>query len=328
MNGSENAGTSLWWTGAKLLGCGFLIATIGFVITTFDLSGDISESQADISWLSPFERSNTDRFGEALENMGHRDAERYELNGNTVYFSTTTSRKQPAQLMAEYQEEFRRQGLNDRIYVDLDADEQDDRTETALTGGLIPLAMTDDFVALGGVITANKASDSSELVENYSDSDDKHDLFRAHRYVEISRQADSRHTSVVASWSDEDFDHRKMIAGDDSAQGYDTVVPPCPGCTRLSRFAEDDPNLGGRVDMSFIGPASIERTRAFYAQALAQAGWQRESLNQEFHDLQQWFHIDLPDGETDLFRRGDDELKLTYRTDQPTGETITMASQY
>lgn len=329
MNGSEKPGISLWWTLLKLSGCGIVIAAIGFVITTFDLSGDISESKADVSWLSPFKTSNTEGFDSALDNLGHGDAERYDLNGNTVFFSTNTTRKQPGQVMAEYQEEFRRQGLNDRVYADLDTDEEYERTQTALTGGLIPLAVTDDYVALGGVLTNNEASDSADLMANYDDADDVHELFRAHRYVEISREADSRHTSVIASWSDEDFDHRRMIPGDEtSAQGYDSVVPPCPGCTRLSRFADDDPNRAERVEMSFIGPASIERTRTFYARALAEAGWQRESLNQEFYDLEQWFRFDIPDGETDQFRRGDDELTLTYRTDRPTGETITMASRY
>ena len=315
--------SKIWWTLLKLGGCGALIAAIA---TTIAILGTSSESHADIAWLSPFERSNQESFQSALENLGHEQPRRYNLNGNTVFFSTNTSRKSPRQLMVEYQEEFQRQGINDRVYVDVGPQARQERTETALTGGLIPLVVTDRYVALAGVVTANDADDPSTLLENYGDADKMSELFRAHRFIELTRAPDSRHTSIVASWSDEEFDYARMVPGSDAeGQIYDTVVPVCPGCTRLSRFADE--NRGGRqVEMSFIGPRTIDETRHYYAHTLTNQGWQREDLSQPFAEIEKVFETDLPHGKSDLYRLGDKHLKLSFLTDDRTGHTITIAT--
>ena len=324
---SKDDATPLWWTAVKLVGCAAIIAAIGFAIAVVDISGSVSESHADISWHSPFDRSNTERLTDALDNLGHDDAARYNLNGNTVFFSTETSRKSPRQVMAEYQEEFRRQGLNDRIYVNLSDEERSERLETALTGGIVPFAITDDKIAMRGVVTANQATDAEELSEIQQAADSRYEIFRGHRYIEISRPNHRRHTSIVATWSDEAFDFERMLPGSE-AEGvaYDTTVPACPGCTRLSRFADDDPGGGDRVDLSFIGPRDIATTRQFYAQSLSRSGWQRQSLNEPLRGLERQLGSSLTGAETDRFSRGSEELSLTFTTDERTGHTLTLAS--
>lgn len=313
--------------GAKIIGCAMTIAAMAMVFTIFGSSGTVTESHADVSWLSHFEQSKSEKFTKALDNMGHSDAERYDLNGNTVFFSNRATNKSPRQVMAEYQEEFQRQGLNDRVYLDVSSDERQARNKTALTGGLIPLAITDHHIALGGVITSNDADDDSELIDNYHDAEKDSDLFRAHRYIEISRSPESRHTSIIATWSDEEFDYERMVPGSRAeGQGFDTTIMPCPNCTRLTRFADDNRRNTQHVDLSFIGPRSVDETRQFYARTLTGEGWEREDIDAPLRELEQWIDLSRAAGQTDVYRRGGEELKLTFIVDRISGETLTMAS--
>lgn len=328
MKRSADERPSLFRTGLKLLFCGALIAAIGFAIAVLGTTGSVSESHADVAWLSPFERSHTERFNAALDHLGHDEPQRYDLNGNVVYFSTNTSRKSPRQLMAEYQEEFQNQGLNDRIYVDLDQREYPQRIETALTGGLVPFAISDEQIALRGMITANKATSSEELAEVHQEADSLGELFRGHRYIEISRPSDSRHTSIVASWSDEAFDYERMIPGSRATgQGFDSTVPSCPGCTRLNRFADDNPATSNRSTLSFIGPRGLQETRDYYIRTLAHHGWSRQGLDEPIHALEDQFGFSVAaPGTSDVFYRQGERLTLTFTTDQQTGHTLTLAS--
>ena len=314
-------------TAVKLTACGLVIATIGFAIAVLGTSGTVSESHADITWYSPFERTNTESFVRALDNLGHDDVERYDLNGNAVFFSTNTSRKSPRQVMAEYQEEFRRQGLNDRIYTDLRADEDHERLQTQLTGGIAPFALTDHRIAMRGVVTANRATNAEELAELAGGVDHLHEAFRAHRYIEISQNPHSRHTSIVATWSDEAFDYEKMIPGSRTeGQGYDPRVPVCPRCTRLSRFADENPDTPSRTEMSFIGPQSVELTRQFYADTLGRKGWDRQPANDALEPLESKLGMPLSVGHTDRYHREDQEMTFTFLPDEASGETLTMVS--
>ena len=328
MNGSEDDTGSLLWTGVKLLGCGALIAAIGFAIAVLGTSGTVAESHADVAWLSPFERSNTERFDTALEHLGHDEAQRFNLNGNTVYFSSNTSRKSPRQVMAEYQEEFRNQGLNDRIYVDLADEDAIHRAKTALTGGLVPFAISGEKIALRGVVTANNARSNEELAEAHRHADSLDELFRAHRFIEITRPSNSQNTSIIATWSDETFDFERMIPGSHATgQAFDATVPSCPGCTRLTRFADDNPNSSHRATLSFIGPRSLEETRTFYLRALAQDGWSRRDIDKPLHKLQDKFGIAIDtQGTTDVFHRRGEQLTLSFTPDEQTGQTLTLAS--
>ncbi len=323
MSSSPVSNTSLMWTASKLAGCAVVIAALAIGFSIFATS----ESQADIAWLSPFERSSSERFDAALENLGHDEVERYDLDGNTVYFSTNSTYDSPRRAMVDYQEEFRRQGLNDRVYLDIVSDEFQARTETSLTGGLAPLAISDQHVTLGGVITANEAEDGDGLLENLADAHSAHDLFRGHRYIEITRERDQSRTTIVATWSDDDFDYQRMDPmADVGDQGYDSIVPPCPGCVRLSRFADDNPDRADRRTLSYSGPRSVDDTRRYYVQALAQQGWERESMDSALDRITPVVGLSLPEAVSDRYRRGDEQLLLTFTPDERTGDSLTLAS--
>lgn len=321
--------TSWWGTTLKLGATATAIAAVAFGVAVLDVSAPGSVSHADITWLSGgFEQTNTEQFDEALQDLGHDEPRRYEMDGNTVFFSTTTSRKAPRQLMVDYQRELKRRGLNDRVYRRLDPDAEIERTETALTGGLIPLAISADHVALAGAVTDNRADDPDELLDNHDGVDEVSELLRGHRYIEMSRQPGSRHTSVVASWSDEAFDYSTLMSGDPAERpGYDDAVPACPGCQRLTRFADDNREETDRVELAYLGPRSIPETRTFYHRVLPRRGWnQKES--QPGQPLKRWLDdTGLVDGQTDRWTRRGADLKLTFTTDPATGDTLTIASR-
>ncbi len=311
----------------KIAGAGAIVATIAFAIAVVGTDGPVSESHADLTWLSPFERSNTDRFEAALDRLGHSEPKEYDLNGNRVYFSTAISRKTPESLLLDYQEEFRRQGLNDRLYREVMTGQARETTEAGLTGSVVPLAISRDRVILAAAIPANHADDAQGLAENFQAAADPTELFRGHRFIEIVRRPDSRHTSIVATWSDEDFDLGAMEPEADSMRGsFDVEVPACPGCVRLTRFAESGHGTG-RVDMAFMGPQGIDETLRFYQQAMASRGWQPTDLGATMGAIQEHFDTQTPTGDSLHFSRGSQELSLIFTPDPRTGQTMTVASR-
>lgn len=311
----------------KLAICGASIFAIAFIIAVVGTKEPIQTSHADLTWLSPFERSKTERFETALTRLGHNEPARFNLNGNTVFFSHNTSRKQPRQVAAEYQEEFVRQKLNKQVFTRLDAQNEDDRNFTALTGGLVPLAITNERIVLGGVVARNNASTPEELLQNMASRDGVTDLFRAHRYIEISRPKNSRHTSIVATWSDEAFELERMNPASRAASGaFDPIVPSCPGCTRLTRFADENPGTAERVEIAFTGPQTLEETRYFYQQTMAREGWRPAGFNADLSRVEQLVDIERPEGNSLVFSRDGIELMLSFLPDPRTGQTLTLAT--
>lgn len=330
MNGStekQSSWSRLVFNLLKITSCGAAIAAIAFGIAVFGSPSGVSESHADLVWFSSFERSNSDRFESALQRLGHDEPKSYTLNGNRVYFSATTSLKTPEELLYDYQEEFRRQGLNDRVYGAIRPHEESDRTLTGLTGGLVPMAISSERVLLGGMVTTNHARDAEALLQNAADAAEVSELFRGHRYVEIIRTPDRRHSSIVATWSDEDFDYGAMKPGNESARSdFDPEVPSCPGCTRLTRFAEDG-HGSGRVDMAFAGPQGPYETLDFYRHAMAQRGWALSEIGSHMDHLEDLFDMELEEGVALTLVRDGQELVLVSTPDPATGHTLTVASR-
>lgn len=315
------------WNSLKISGCALSVAAIAWGVGVFTPQGEVASSHADTAWLSPFKRSNTERFNTALEKLGHPEPRRYDLNGNTVYFSTTTSLKTPQELLLDYQDEFVRQGINQDTFTALAPADEEARLLNALQGGLSPIAISPDHIALAGVLTKNRADSPEALRDDYLGTDNPHELFRAHRYIEISRDPDRRHTEVVASWSDEAFDYSRMVPGNDADhQAFDALVPACPGCTRLTRFADENPGTH-QVDLTFASPASADTLIHFYDQALPSRGWSLAdegdaiALASEFFELPETGHTRRYTGPDNL------GLTLVFQRDARTGHTLVHAAR-
>lgn len=271
----------------------------------------VSPLQADIFDLFSTPDTPTARFQRALDHLGHEPPRAFDLNGNTVYFSINQVDKSPRQVLAEYQDEFAYQDLNRTSYTSLAGSLSEGGLEDMLTGGIVPLQISPNYVTMGGGLAENGAHDAQGLAGLAADFAEGriHKKFRAYRHIEAFREPKARFTTVVASWSDDQFDYRKMVAGSDVAeQSGDPDVPACPGCTRLKRFEDLDPQAN-HVDYVYAGPASVDKTLAFYDRALTGRGWQHAPSSRVMARARR-LNVPLPSAHLRHFERGARTLTL------------------
>lgn len=154
----------------KLAGAGAVVIALFWVIVSFYPStkrGEIltvKESQADIFALSFGPATNTEKFGSALEMLGHEPPRVYRVNENAVFFSTALHHnRRPNDVLREYQEEFVRQGLNSEVHSlpvsDLaklgtpGANQKIEAIEkAAMSGEIIPYVVDGKTLAMGGTV--------------------------------------------------------------------------------------------------------------------------------------------------------------------------------
>lgn len=133
---------------------------------------EVSSSHADVLWSLPFQKSNTQRFASALEDLGHEPPRSYDLNGNEVFFSTRTTHKTPEHLLQEYQHKFVEKGVNSREWVQTtDALSRmkgsssairkrfSERSEAAIDGEIVPHKVMDRYMSMTGMLFDSAAED-------------------------------------------------------------------------------------------------------------------------------------------------------------------------
>ncbi|MFU8805522.1 MAG: hypothetical protein ACNA8W_17045, partial [Bradymonadaceae bacterium] len=310
---------------AKLVFCGAGIAAIGWGVGVFGPTGQVAESHADITWLSPAPRTSTAAFQKGLQRLGHKAPQVFDLNGNTIQFSVAYSDRSPQDVMRDYQEEFVRQGINSRVFLDVVGD-QDEMMTTVLGGGIIPLSISKEAIVMGGMVTQNREKTKGELKALLEAEDDPHNVFRGHRHIEISRQENEARTTIVSTWSDEDFDYGKMVPGKaTSPSGADPVVPACLGCTRLSRF-EDLDRSKTHVSSVFAGSMGVDETRRFYDQAMRSRGWEPTDTHHAMATVTE--HVEGPPAHGQMLQyvRDGQFLTIVVLPDGP-GQTKVMTTQ-
>ncbi len=281
----------------KLAIAGASLVAIGWGVVTFYPSAVVvKESEAEISWNFQFERDSTQKFAETLQALGHDRPRSYDFNGNTVFFSSKETTQSPQEVLREYQQQFTRNGINERPYLETSEDggprDEEDSEEyfkltrerglASLSGQLVPSVITPNHVAMGGGIIDGSPSTcaqaekileqkASEGVVNFEE------LFRGYRSIEATRDENDTHTQVTASWSDDKLDIRKHYPANDSdffiAATPDPNVPSCPGCTRINRFAGQGEEKA-YVTNVFRSPQHQDSVLSFYLESMANRGWQ------------------------------------------------------
>lgn len=280
----------------KLAIAGASLVAIGWAVITFYPSTGVKESDADIYWNFQFERDSTQKFAETLKELGHAPPRSYDFNGNTVFFSSKETTQSPEEVLREYQRIFTRNGINERPYLESSSDggpragESDEdyfkltreRGLAMLSGQLVPSLITPSHVSMGGGLIKGSPStcDAAEKVLEQNAAEGKadfEDLFQGYRAIEATRDEGDTHTQVTATWSDDKLDIRKHIPS--SRQDYlaaaspDPIVPSCPGCTRLNRFAGQG-DEEAYVTNVFRSPQHQDSVVDFYLKAMANRGWQ------------------------------------------------------
>lgn len=326
---------------AKLGLCGATIFAIGWAFLTLAPSGEVADSQADIAdfdLLAP--KTNAQRFMVALDELGHEKPRIYNYNGTELYFSTRTTPKRPRELITEYQEEFVRQGVNEKVWgvrVDVDALERRgeleaeawQRARAGLEGQiLVNYHDRDRVIMSGAVVDWEKAKprlrkgDDGEIVADVLYPE----VFQAHRYIEANWNPVRQETVVTATWADEaNFDITKTFPRELQRPGAqdlapDDTVPACLGCERLTRFAtaaNDKPY----VKQIFTSTRTVDELRDFYERAMRNRGWKPSPTTDAVARAADVAPDLLGGGELLQFSRGSSFVTISINPDPDTGET-------
>lgn len=278
----------------------FACASCGLaVIAMFTLVSTPSNAEAVI-WDLSAKRSNTAQLFDLLDRLGHEKPRPFAINGNKVWVATARSSKTPRQVLSEYQHALAVDGLNPARFESMAAAESPRGRFAALTGGLVPTAIEDDYIAMGGVLPSNGATTAEELGRLASSPDTER--FKAFRSIEAFREPGSSWTTVIAVVSDEQFDYAKMIPGAGVSGGYDADVPACPGCVRVQKF--EDLSGADHSATMFSTLTSRREIRDFYRSAMTARGWVSDSATDSYERIDAVAGADIAAGRLAFTREG------------------------
>lgn len=304
----------LIWNAIKVAGAGATIWAIAISVGVIGPEGEVAESEADIISLDFADESPTRKFHNALDDLGHTDPQVYGLNGNVVFFSENRMRREPAQIMEDYQRRFVEQGINSKIYYSPDMEAQ----TAYLRGEIVPMKVSDGHVILSGLVpTMDFANDDSNVEAIGSEEFALEQMFAGYRSIDISKERND-HSIITASYSDETFDYAKMFNRGDGDKDVDTEVPTCPSCSRVTRFTDPKANFAQNV---FSGTHSKRETEKFYIDAMARRGWELTDTSRAYRDLKKVAHFKYKDAAALQFTRGTEFLNVLI-TDGDSGTTV------
>lgn len=115
----------------------------------------VQESSADIFSMSFAAPTSTQRLQSALDRLGHEKPRVYDLNGNTVMFSTSVMRGTPRQVVDRYMRVFFDEGVNPVIIQNPDQMTSEDReaiVDARVKGGVVPTKVSKDYFVMGGSV--------------------------------------------------------------------------------------------------------------------------------------------------------------------------------
>lgn len=264
----------------KLAACGATIFAIGFALLTFGPKGEVQESQADVWDFAIFERTSTAKFATSLERLGHEPPRAYDVNGNKVFFSVrSVERKRPLELVEEYQRTFVEEGLNTEQYGR--PTKGGEFAKRLMGGQIVPITMTRDKVVMGGGVVQGSPQSVQEWEDLKADTKTRNinEVFRGYRHITAEWDSDAKRTMVTASWSDEDFDMRRISGASPNPQDVDPDIPVCIGCKRAIAWETEKGDIPSKTAV-FMAPLDSRNVADFYKKAMAEKGWKLSSTNQ------------------------------------------------
>lgn len=309
---------------AKITFTGATVAAIAFGFGVFDENAEVATSQADILSLDFADRTSTEKFVAGLQDLGHNPPEIYNLNGNTVFFSSAIHKEEPLVVMEKYEREFYEQGLNPEIYTGMTDENAEGMFKTSLNGGVVPMVISPDNIVLGGVESTGPSATEEDLIQNFEKNKGKAapwKLFDAHKYIEINR--DGENTLVTSSWSDKGFDYEKMIPGAKVADvNTDVEVPACPGCTRMTNFEDLGGDKAYRSNV-FVGGGDASQQAQFYDRALIGRGWEETESSVVMEKLRGLVEFQGQEAQLREYSRNGQFMQVLSLPDTDSNQTIT-----
>ncbi len=312
------------WMGIKLAVTGATIAALAFAFGVFDPDLQVQESEADIFVLDIADPTPRTKFVEALDVLGHSKPRPFDLNGNTVFFSSKQTEDPPLMVMEDYQRTFRDQGLNKDVYLDINEENQDDIMLAGMTGGMVPMMVTDEYIMLGGMETASEVRSTDDLMklDKTHDKTKPYEIFKSYKSVEIFKTP--HNTLVSASWSDESFNYDKMFIDSESEdRNVNREVPACPGCVRVTAFEDLSENTY-RKDV-YVGKRSPTDMARFYDQSMRNRGWEPTEATRAFDTIKQYADFQGDDAILRQYARGHEFLTIMTHPDSIQDHSVVHA---
>jgi hypothetical protein len=209
-----------------IVGAGWAILTLNPPTESMDGEGVtlVKEGRADIVTSSLAERTSTQKFASALENLGHEAPRVYDYNGNTVYFSTReVMGKRPEEILQEYQHEFVVQGINSKQYLvpalakelnDPDSQEKPSEDlmemyEAAANGEILPQLVTSTHMSMGGAEYMHPSKGGAEVNQETM----------ASRTAKLERYGDKFRAAYIACGKDANYFDTEVARRVEDAEG-------------------------------------------------------------------------------------------------------------
>ena len=317
---------SIGWATIKLGFTGATVAALAFAFGVFDSELEVKESQADIFALDIADPTPRTKFVESLDLLGHNKPRPFDLNGNTVFFSSKQSKDDPLRVMQDYQQVFYDQGINPEVYMDINDDNQDNVMLSGMNGGIVPMFVTDEYIMLGGMETAKDVKNTTELrdLNKTLDKEKPYELFKSYKAIEIFKTP--HNTLVSASWSDESFDYDKMYMDSEAEdRNVNTEVPACPGCLRVTAF-EDLSDNNYRSDV-YLGKNSPRKMVRFYDQSMRARGWEPTEASATLEKIKQYADFAGDDSVMRQYARGPEFMTVMAHPSGEDGKSIVHTVQ-
>lgn len=294
----------------KVAAAGATIFAIGSAVLTMEkpANPEVAEVDADILALNFAPESKTQKFAKAMVELGMEEPRAYDWNGNKVFFTTTTTKESPTQVLRRFQDKFVEDGINERpwkrsmpkaemaarpdLWPKLSPDKREeasrmlkgryDRMSELFTGGVVPTQISKDYVSMVGMESKGDAEHGLDFLGEVLEGGgfkhaSKH--VKTMRWVEAMREGNQ--TRISAMWSDEDLDMQKFEQPKHAANvSPSSTIPVCMGCVRKTRFAGESAGEERYVSNVFHGTLSPEEAERFYMKAMLNRGWRLADSSQ------------------------------------------------
>ncbi len=284
----------LIWTLSKLAAAGATICAIGWLVLLGSPEGEIAQpAEAVIFDLFGKSQDTTATFGKIIADSGLQPRA-YKFNGNQMFFAAGETELSPTEVLAHYQKEFTRHGINQQNHTNSKPlgsswmkgilpdhnDHQQILTETGpvanamLSGDIVPLEVKPNHVTMGGMILRDAELTGEQRLDNVLEQG-KYDYaknFQGFRWIDAIFDPEVNRTQITTVWSDNDFDVAKMNNTAFVQEPADPEIPSCIGCTRDFRVESLSPNERYAANQ-FQTRTSLDITHKFYETAMKNRGW-------------------------------------------------------
>ncbi len=242
----------------------------------------ITDAKADIYSFTGIDHKRD--FDRAIESLGIRPRA-YNFNGNTMYFGTSRieGSRSARETAIFVQNQMVEKGINTKNYLFDAPGEAKGREEqkqirnvsaAMMKGELVPIRRDDQVYEMASLVglpnldevkkTLSKKSGNSKSIDEFS---------KGYRYVEVRQKPGSNVAEILAVWTQDDFDSRKMKnTGDLRQSPADTEIPSCVGCRRVRRVEALDKAEPFNLN-KWTTNAGVAQTYRFYERAMTNRGW-------------------------------------------------------